>query len=535
MKNIRRVLTIMLLIFVVFSSVTVFASEEFILKREMIYKNENKKELKKGYIEVMVGQKNFTEYQKDGEIIITPSPDEMREDEYGNLYAYFDVSGYKPGRTLKITIERAFESATFQKEISVRSEASVDTTNALYVAEQTRVDCDDSKIISKAKEIAEGLSSDYKRALALFEFVNTQMEYSTASNYANKGSLAALENKKGVCEEFATLYAALCRALDIPCKVVEGYRYEKKITKDSEIVFDTTKGEYVLTEPTYEYELINHVWNEIYLDDYGWLPVDTCVMYSTSTKGNREPYLDAFCSIKNEEYIATGIYNYEKANRTMLGVKEQSYTEVVYSAASVVKIEHSFSDLNNYEWAEDSINTLYDMEIIKGYTDLEYGPAGNVSRIEFITLLSRVLKHLNYEVTDSGMVYYFMDYDKSHYSKSEYDYLMRCLELEKPFDNFAMGYYSMATIFGSSLDMNRPITRGEVVALMDAFLRYESDGVVELTDIHDSKFKDSIIKAYSNGLIKGYGEGTFKPNGTITRAEIAVILDRYVGVKDYVL
>ena len=70
---------------------------------------------------------------------------------------------------------------------------------------------------------------------------------------------------------------------------------------------------------------------------------------------------------------------------------------------------------------------------------------------------------------------------------------------------------------------------------MDAFLRYESDGVVELTDIHDSKFKDSIIKAYSNGLIKGYGDGTFKPNGTITRAEIAVILDRYVGVKDYVL
>lgn len=533
MKNIRRVLTIMLLIFVIFSSFTVFASEEFILKREMVYKNENKKELKKGYIEVMVGQKDFTEYQKDGKIIITPSPDELREDEFGNLYAYYDVSGYKPGRTLKITIERSFESETFKKEISVRSEASIDNTNALYVAEQVRVDSDNSEIISKAKEITEGLSSDYKRALAIFEYVNTQMEYNASSNYANKGSIAALENKKGVCEEFATLYAALCRAIDIPCKVVEGYRYEKKVVKDSEVVFDNTIGEYVLTEPIYEYELMSHVWNEFYLDDYGWLPVDTCVMYPT--KVNREPYLGAFCSIENEEYIATGIYNYEKANRTMLGMKEQSYTEVIYPASSVAKVEHSFSDLGNYTWAEEAINTLYDMEIIKGYTDSEYGPAGNVSRIEFITLLSRVLKNLNYQVSDNGMVYYFMDYDKSHYSKNEYDYLMRCLEIENPFDNFAMGYYSMATIFGSSLDMNKPITRGEVVALMDAFLQYESDDVVELTDIYDSRFKDSIIKAYSNGLIKGYGDGTFRPNGTITRAEIAVILDRYVGVKDYIL
>ncbi|MBO5142483.1 MAG: S-layer homology domain-containing protein [Clostridia bacterium] len=533
MKNIKKVLSIMLLMFVMFSSLAVYASEEYVIKREMVYKNERSSELKNGFVEIMIGQKNFTKYQEDDNITITPAPDELREDEFGNLYAYYNVAGYMPGRVLKVTIERKVKVDTYNNEISVRSESSVDSNNALYIEEQTRVDSEEGKIIAKAKEITEGLSSDYKRALAIFEFVNTQMQYNSSSTYANKGSISALENKKGVCEEFATLYAAMCRAIDIPCKVIEGYRYEKKVVEDSDVVFDTTVGDYVLSEPVYEYEIINHVWNEIYFDDYGWVPVDTCVIYAPN--GNRVAYTDAFCAIKNEEYIATGIYNYDKANRTMLGIKEQSYTEEIYPASEIVEVNHSFSDIGKYTWAEEAIDTLYEMGIIKGYTDTEYGPAGNVSRIEFITLLARVLQSMNYQPLEGGMVYYFMDYDKNHYSKQEYDYLMRCLEQENSYDKFAIGYYSISNIFGNSLDMNKPITRGEVVALLDSFLKFESDGNVNFNDIEGNKFKDSILKAYSNGLIKGYGDGSFRPNGTIKRAEIAVILDRYVGVKDYVI
>lgn len=533
MKNVKRVLTILFLLFVISSSFAVFASEEFILTREMTYVNEKNYELQNAFVEIMIGQKNFTEYQKDGDIVIKPTPTEIHEDEYGNLFAYYDVSGYKPGRTLTVTIQRKFDISTFQKEISVRSESSVTTENELYVKEQTRIESEDSRIISKAKELTEGVSSDYKKALAIFEYINTKMEYNTSSNYANQGAISALETNKGVCEEFATLFAALCRATDIPCKVIEGYRFEKKTVSESEVVFDTTIGEYVLTEPVYEYELVNHVWNEIWLDDYGWLPVDTCVLYAP--QGNRVPYLDAFCAIKSEEYVATGIYNYDKANRTMKGIKETSYEEKLILAEDLVVEKHAFQDIGNYTWAEESINTLYDMDIIKGYTETEFGPSGNISRIEFMVLLARVLKSMNYPTTTSGMVYYFMDYDKTHYSKEEYDYLMRCLEEELPYDKFAMGYYAMYNIFGSRLNMNQAITRGEVVALLDVFLKDEADGTNVFTDITYHKFKDSILKAYTNGLIKGYEDGTFRPNGTITRAEIAVMLDRYIGIKEYVI
>lgn len=534
MKNLKKILITLLLLFVISSSFVVFASEEFILTREMTYVNEKNYELENAFIEIWVGQKNFTEYQEDGDIVITPAPTEMREDEYGNLYAYYDVSGYKPGRTLNIKIQRTFTASTFEKEISVRSESSVTTDNELYIKEQTRVESEDNKIISKAKEITEGLSSDYKKALAIFEYVNTQMEYNTASTYANQGALSALESNKGVCEEFATLFAALCRAVDIPCKVIEGYRFEKNLVAESEIVFDNEIGEYVLTEPVYEYEIINHAWNELWLDDYGWLPVDTCVIYAP--QGERLPYLDSFCTIKAEEYIATGVYNYDKANRTMKGIKETSFSEsMILAEKAEEEEEHKFEDIGNYTWAEDSINTLYDMDIIKGYTETEFGPSGNISRIEFMVMLARTLQYMNYSVSDDGMVYYFMDYDKTHYSKAEYDYLMRCLEDEKPYDKFAKGYYAIYDIFGNRLNMNQPITRAEVVALLDVFLKDETNINNVFTDITYHKFRNSILKAYANGLIKGYGDGTFRPNGTITRAEIAVMLDRYVGVKEYVI
>lgn len=533
MKNLKTMLATLIMLFVIFSSCVAFASEDYILRKELAYTNEHNYELQKGFVEIMIGQKDFTDYQDDDYIKITPAPDEIKEDEYGNIYAYYDVTGYKPGRTLKVTVERKFEVKTYEEEISVRSDSTADEESKLFVEPQLRVDSDDAKIIALAKELTDGISSDYKKAQAIFEYVNTNLEYNTSSNYANKGSISALETKKGVCEEFATLYAALCRAVDIPCRLVEGFRYEKKLVKESDVVLDNDTGEYVMSEPVYEYEIINHVWNEVYFDDYGWVPVDTCVIYAPG--GSRVTYYDSFCKILSEEYVANGIYNYDKANRTMLGVKETSYKEEMFPADSVEIEEHEFLDIDNYSWAEDSINTLYDMGIIKGYTDTEYGPSGNVSRIEFISLLARVLRNMNYQPTEKGLVYYFSDYDKNHYSKEDYDYLMACLEDENPFDQFAKGYYTMVTIFGSSLDINRPITRGEVVALLDPFLKDEVDETAYFPDIIGNRFSASVIKAYSNGLIQGYSDGTFRPNGTITRAEIAVILDRYVGVKDYVI
>ena len=147
--------------------------------------------------------------------------------------------------------------------------------------------------------------------MALYEFVNSYLSYDKSGSFANKGAYSALINKRGVCEEYATLYAALCRAVGIHCKVVSGYSVEKKVEKNADRVFDDSVGKYVDVPDEYSYSITNHDWNEIWLDDFGWVPVDTCVSY-VSTKGTKVTSFNSFCKIDGLEYIATHIFNADK-------------------------------------------------------------------------------------------------------------------------------------------------------------------------------------------------------------------------------
>ena len=100
-----------------------------------------------------------------------------------------------------------------------------------------------------------------------------------------------------------------------------------------------------------------------------------------------------------------------------------------------------------------------------------------------------------------------------------------------------MGFDEIIQIFGlGNFYMNKAITRAEVVAMMDIFLDATTDSSISFSDVKRStNFRDSIIKAASNGLINGYPDGTYRPNNPITRAEMAVILGRYISGNIYTI
>ncbi len=521
MKNINKILLTVILFLCIFAGSLFATDEEYILTKEMVFKNTKNYELTSGFVEISIGSLNFTQYQKDLELKITPEPDEIRTDDFGNQYAYYSLVGMKPNAELTVIIQRKVLPSSFDIDISVRSNATVNDELEIYVTEQERIDSADSKMIAKAKELTEDISSDYKKALAIFEFVNTELQYDTSSSYANKGSLSALEKKRGVCEEFATLYVALCRAVNIPSRVVEGYKIDKK---DVEL----ENGEYET-----KYDIINHAWAEIYLDDYGWLPVEPTIIYMVGSE--RVPYVSAFCKLELAEYIPTGIYYYEKANRTMQYVTESSFKEYLEPVVTEEeKDEMHFTDITEgYDWSRSNIEHLYKLNIVNGYSEEEFGPERNISRIEFICMLSRTLKYMKQSSVSTGLVYYHMDYDVNHWSKEDYDFLMRCYQAITPSDIASAGYYNLANVFGDSIQMDKAITRGEVVALMDVFMKKPANGNPFL-DISGNKFKNSILKSYANGLIMGYPDATFRPNDEITRAEMAAVLDRYISQSTYI-
>ncbi len=521
MKNTKKILLMITLMFV-FLMGTAFASERnYVLTKEYTYESLRASgAITSGFVEILIGNVNFVQYQDDNELIITPLPDEIRYDDLGNVYAYFDLSGLRPKQDFKITVKRECKVESYDELIPARTNSVVNDENKMYLEPSEYIESDDVELISKAKQITEEATTDYKKAEAIFEYVNVNMSYDESSAYANKGAASALKNMKGVCEEFTTLFVAMCRAVDIPSRAVEGYQIE-----------DVESGDKIV-----EYKLLNHVWAEIYLDEFGWVPVEPTVIYKVN--GERKPYLDSFCAMKDPNYVAVGIYNHEKPNRRMKAVKEKEFTEKIVVKEDILPDkQNTFDDINDYEWAKDAIQSLYAKGVVNGYSEEKYGPENNITRIEFICMLSRLLKYYDTQCIEKGLVYYYQDYDQNHYSKKDYDYLMRCYAIfEDVPDISSLGFNEITDVFGTGkFNMDKPITRAEVVAMMEPFIDDLDTSGCELTDINSSKFRNSILKAYASGLINGYPDGTFKPNNPITRAEMAVILGRYISGNIYIL
>ncbi|HBU81209.1 MAG TPA: hypothetical protein DEF35_06160 [Paenibacillus sp.] len=76
---------------------------------------------------------------------------------------------------------------------------------------------------------------------------------------------------------------------------------------------------------------------------------------------------------------------------------------------------------------------------------------------------------------------------------------------------------------------NQSITRAELaslVALLGPDAGTPGNG---FSDISSHWAKEAILKAQSAGILKGYSDGTFRPNAVLTRAEAVVAINRAIG------
>ncbi|WP_256761785.1 S-layer homology domain-containing protein [Cohnella sp. WQ 127256] len=81
---------------------------------------------------------------------------------------------------------------------------------------------------------------------------------------------------------------------------------------------------------------------------------------------------------------------------------------------------------------------------------------------------------------------------------------------------------------------NSPITRAEFAVILNRAFNIQggSNTSVVLKDIGDNWAKEAIENLVAAGVIKGYTDGTFKPDNTITREEMVVMLSRIVNLND---
>jgi hypothetical protein len=102
---------------------------------------------------------------------------------------------------------------------------------------------------------------------------------------------------------------------------------------------------------------------------------------------------------------------------------------------------------------------------------------------------------------------------------------------EKTIDTFVK-LHVIAGYGDGTFHPNGNITRAEFASIISRVfdISGSAGNSVALNDVGSHWAKDAIEKLASAGVLSGYGDGTFKPDKTISREEMVVILSRIVNL-----
>ena len=164
-----------------------------------------------------------------------------------------------------------------------------------------------------------------------------------------------IENKEGSCSHFASTAVLMCRYAGIPARYVEGY-----IITPYDIESDTPVGATVTVDVKDSH---GHAWAEIYIDGYGWYPMEF-----TSGYGNvRTAFPTETTSVQTEPVAETET---EKPAETTAVPNEANGTDLTATApqpqGTAVTTAVTVTENNTQENAETAVTTspqsLYESE-----------------------------------------------------------------------------------------------------------------------------------------------------------------------------
>ncbi|HIU10618.1 MAG TPA: S-layer homology domain-containing protein [Candidatus Avidehalobacter gallistercoris] len=209
--------------------------------------------------------------------------------------------------------------------------------------------------------------------------------------------------------------------------------------------------------------------------------------------------------VDGESVGAVEKYTFEK-------VRERHTIEAIFALESGVADP---DDTNVSDWLNTKDHNAY----LNGYADGAFAPGSVMTRAEVAQMFYNLLLDKNVAITAN-----FVDVaDNAWYAK--------------PVNTLA----SLGIIKGvgdNRFDPNRAITRAEFTVIAMGFAELDTGGKNIFTDVdEDDWFYDQVVGSIQYGWINGYEDGSFRPNNTITRAEVTTITNRLLdraADEDYV-
>jgi hypothetical protein len=165
--------------------------------------------------------------------------------ENSNKYAEYIFPLPKVKTQLKIHIEAKTSQYNLAIAIKESNKRLFDDPNLnLYLQHERMIEKDDPII----RDIAESLQGQTELDIVknIYKYVISNLSFD-ASKLKGVGAVKTAQTKTGMCIDYCDLFVALCRAKNIPARVVAGYK------------------PYFFTSP-------KHSWVEVYFKEYGWVP-----------------------------------------------------------------------------------------------------------------------------------------------------------------------------------------------------------------------------------------------------------------------
>ncbi len=118
-----------------------------------------------------------------------------------------------------------------------------------YLEPENFIESDDPVLVNKAREIVDGSTDSWEAAVRLSKWVSEEIKGAVPGGITARKTF---DTRSGECGGHSRLLAALCRGAGIPARLVAGCMYSS--------YYGGSFGQ--------------HAWNEVYMGDAGWIPVD---------------------------------------------------------------------------------------------------------------------------------------------------------------------------------------------------------------------------------------------------------------------
>ncbi len=171
----------------------------------------------------------------------------------------------------------------------------------------------------------------------------------------------------------------------------------------------------------------------------------------------------------------------------------------------------AFSDIGNYAWAKEAIETLYKNGAINGKAENMFFPADSITREEFISVIIRI-KGTDYKTSDAE----FSDVSEGTWYEK---YIKAAVA-----DGIIKGRED------GSFGVGEPVSRQDMAVIICRALGFDADVTTEIPFTDDGRIsgyaQNAVYTMKEKNIITGFDDGSFMPQANATRAEASVMIYR---------